>query len=539
MKGKVNKRHGRQRMVEEMRHLSTDGGGGEEFEGSSKGTEKAQRGDRDEEKRTEGIGGESCEETEEHQKSLPALFPRRLAMFDFGQCDPKRCSGRKLCRVGLVSVQRLGHRFPGLLLTPAASVTISPVDQPLIMAKGLAVVDCSWNRVDTTPMHKAKASELRLLPFLLAANPVNYAMPFKLSCVEAFAAALFIVGLEEAAKCVLAPFKWGPNFLALNAECSSGDEIIRCQRNFMEKIEAEAKRSKERTIEYPTSSSEEDEENGEGTENEKAGKESIEAEISSNSESASVALHNTETADAIVCQADCELYEWETTPFCQGAEARLFACTFLRRRAVMKERFVKQYRHAELDARLAKERTRAELKAILKCQEIGIRVPSVFFVDSLKNRIIFEQICSSGSSNRAPTAKHFLDKLQRDEAQLAEFGHEFGRILRTMHDANLIHGDLTTSNVLVLTQRGPVELALIDFGLAQFSSKPEDKAVDLYVLERAIRSAHIGMAKMMDAILDAYKTEGEGGDEDGTNAKPVLLKLDEVRRRGRKRDMIG
>uniref|UniRef100_A0A183BK40 18S rRNA aminocarboxypropyltransferase n=1 Tax=Globodera pallida TaxID=36090 RepID=A0A183BK40_GLOPA len=162
--------------------------------------------------------GEEGSDVREECGETAIDFPRRMAMFDFGQCDPKRCSGRKLCRMGLVSTQRLGQRFPGLLLTPTASATLSPLDRTLVMAKGVAVVDCSWNRLQLTPMHQAKGAEHRLLPFLLAANPVNYAIPFKLSCAEAFAAALSIIGLEEAAKRILAPFKWGPNFLKLNAE---------------------------------------------------------------------------------------------------------------------------------------------------------------------------------------------------------------------------------------------------------------------------------------------------------------------------------
>uniref|UniRef100_A0A183BHN8 18S rRNA aminocarboxypropyltransferase n=1 Tax=Globodera pallida TaxID=36090 RepID=A0A183BHN8_GLOPA len=374
-------------------------------------------------------------------------FPRRMAMFDFGQCDPKRCSGRKLCRMDLVSTQRLGQRFPGLLLSPTAPATLSPLDRTLVMAKGVAVIDCSWNRLQLTPMHQAKGAEHRLLPFLLAANPVNYAIPFKLSCAEAFAAALSIIGLEEAAKRILAPFKWGPNFLTLNAEVLAAySNALRATKRQM-------------PVEFPPSSSEEDE----------LGTESV--ELSSDEADRS-------GGDEIGWESD--LYELETTPFCQGAEARLFSCTFLRRRAVLKERFVKKYRNSELDSRLTKERTRAELKAILKCQEIGIRVPSVFFVDPLKSRIIFEQISSADGCDRAPTAKHFLDKLQ---------------------------GETNTE------QFRPVELALIDFG--------------------AIRSAHIDMEWLMDEILTCYL------DDEDAAVKAVLHKLKEVRRRGRKRDMIG
>nr|CAD2169731.1 unnamed protein product [Meloidogyne enterolobii] len=75
---------------------------------------------------------------------------------NFGQCDPKRCSGRKLCRLGFIRQQKIGQRFPGILLTPTATSTLSPADFTTILSKGWAVVDCSWNRLDKTAFHRAK-----------------------------------------------------------------------------------------------------------------------------------------------------------------------------------------------------------------------------------------------------------------------------------------------------------------------------------------------------------------------------------------------
>uniref|UniRef100_A0A914NWI5 Uncharacterized protein n=1 Tax=Meloidogyne incognita TaxID=6306 RepID=A0A914NWI5_MELIC len=83
-------------------------------------------------------------------------------MFDFGQCDPKRCSGRKLCRLGFIRQQKIGQRFPGILLTPTATSTLSPSDSKTILFKGLAVVDCSWNQVDKTAFHRAKQQDILL-----------------------------------------------------------------------------------------------------------------------------------------------------------------------------------------------------------------------------------------------------------------------------------------------------------------------------------------------------------------------------------------
>jgi hypothetical protein len=81
-------------------------------------------------------------------------FPVPLAMWDLGQCDPKRCSGRKLARLGCLRELRIQQRFPGVALTPDATDCISPGDYHLIHSDGLAVVDCSWNRLDDVPFDK-------------------------------------------------------------------------------------------------------------------------------------------------------------------------------------------------------------------------------------------------------------------------------------------------------------------------------------------------------------------------------------------------
>uniref|UniRef100_A0A914LBI8 Uncharacterized protein n=1 Tax=Meloidogyne incognita TaxID=6306 RepID=A0A914LBI8_MELIC len=83
-------------------------------------------------------------------------------MFDFGHCDPKRCSGRKLCRLGFIRQQKIGQRFPGILLTPTATSTLSPSDSKTILFRGLAVVDCSWNQLDKTAFHRAKQQDILL-----------------------------------------------------------------------------------------------------------------------------------------------------------------------------------------------------------------------------------------------------------------------------------------------------------------------------------------------------------------------------------------
>lgn len=183
------------------------------------------------------------------EESLPAELveeeeptgPRvQLAMWDFGQCDAKRCTGRKLARFGLLKELRVGTGFGGICLSPTGSQCISREDSSLLDRRGLAVVDCSWARLDDVPFTKLRCAAPRLLPWLVAANPVNYGRPCELSCVEALAAGLIICGEEETGNLLLSKFKWGHAFLSLNkellkaySECKTSADIVSTQNEWL------------------------------------------------------------------------------------------------------------------------------------------------------------------------------------------------------------------------------------------------------------------------------------------------------------------
>lgn len=155
------------------------------------------------------------------------------------ECDPKKCTAIKLKKFGLAKVVFTIKNLPleCLLLYPFSEHFISPMDKNIIIAHGLAAIDCSWNKISLS--HKTSRFAYRRLPFLLAANPTNYSMPYKLSTLEALAAALYITGFHETSFLLLSKTKWGKTFLTLNKEplmryasASTSDEISNIDREY-------------------------------------------------------------------------------------------------------------------------------------------------------------------------------------------------------------------------------------------------------------------------------------------------------------------
>jgi len=216
------------------------------------------------------------------------------------------------------------------------------------------------------------------------------------------------------------------------------------------------------------------------------------------------------------------------TPFKQGAEARLYATTFLDQKAVVKERFSKKYRHPDLDIKLTSDRHKAEARALLKCKQIGVACPTLYMADQEQHLLIMQQL-------EGKTAREAVDQgiADGDVKQLSRIAKLIGSTVAKLHQNHLIHGDITTSNLLIQEDGESTKLAVIDFGLSFQEGVAEDKGVDLYVLERAFLSTHPNTEKLFAEVLEAYSADA------GAASTEVLKKFEEIRMRGRKRTMLG
>ncbi|KAL2356258.1 hypothetical protein BJ546DRAFT_839502 [Cryomyces antarcticus] len=172
--------------------------------------------------------------------------PFKAACWDLGHCDAKRCSGKRLMRLGMMRELHVGQKFAGVVVSPKAKKILSPADAPLLEQYGAAVVEASWKRIDEVPFSRIGGKCERLLPYLVAANPTNYGRPWRLNCVEALAACFAICGRQEWAEEILSTFSYGQAFLDNNAAllkryaaCKDEEEIKKAEGVWMEKLERE------------------------------------------------------------------------------------------------------------------------------------------------------------------------------------------------------------------------------------------------------------------------------------------------------------
>ncbi|KAL3320856.1 TP53 regulating kinase, partial [Cichlidogyrus casuarinus] len=278
----------------------------------------------------------------------------------------------------------------------------------------------------------------------------------------------------------------------------------------------------------------------------------------------------------------------------QGAEAKLYKATLFStepKLCIVKERFTKAYRHPQLDRLLTLHRMKAELRQLWQCSKLGIPVPAVYHVDSTKR-----QIWMSHAGPNSLTLHHWLhDLYERTIPQnpglcrryYDRMASQLGQLLSKLHSHHIVHGDLTTANIMVRQKlpeqmdesngdSEPLDLVLIDFGLSTGVScdssmrLPEEKGVDLYVFERALCSVLdrppadciedgsdiLIPENMLERCLHYYEhfyqemPRNNGLEKAGQKrqkvqaesrapVKEILHRLSEIRMRGRKRVCIG
>ena len=165
-----------------------------------------------------------------------------LFVYDQNECDPKKCTAKKMLRFKLAQPLSSFKSIPrgSVVLNPLAEKALSREDAPKARHFGLVVMDLSWNRIEGFPPVREGAFS-RALPFLLAANPVNWGKPLRLTSAEAVAAALYIMGEKEQARLVMGKFSWGEQFLRLNAEpleryseAETSAEVVRIQLDYVQ-----------------------------------------------------------------------------------------------------------------------------------------------------------------------------------------------------------------------------------------------------------------------------------------------------------------
>lgn len=169
----------------------------------------------------------------------------KILIYHLEECDPKKCTGHKLARMGKAKIVKRSENFSknSILLNPFASKALSPPDIQVAKKGGIVALDCSWKNI--AQLRKMKIDSIsRSLPYLVCANPTNFGRPTKLSTVESLAAALYILGEKEQARSLLDGFKWGDTFLEMNekpleaySSADNSSEIVKIQDEFIPKKE--------------------------------------------------------------------------------------------------------------------------------------------------------------------------------------------------------------------------------------------------------------------------------------------------------------
>ena len=201
----------------------------------------------------------------------------------------------------------------------------------------------------------------------------------------------------------------------------------------------------------------------------------------------------------------------------KGAEASLYLADWHGRRVIMKKRLPKKYRPSMLDEQIKTYRTIHEPQLIHEAKKAGVPTPTIFLVDVKNATIIME-------FTEGKQVKQLLGEVAKSERQ--SLCLKIGELIGRLHEYGIIHGDLTTSN-MILDSEG--RIFFVDFGLGEKSKELEARGVDLHLMKRALQSTHFRFTEeCFDAVIRGYsKVLGAEA------VKSILDKIKEIERRGR------
>jgi TP53 regulating kinase and related kinases len=200
----------------------------------------------------------------------------------------------------------------------------------------------------------------------------------------------------------------------------------------------------------------------------------------------------------------------------KGAEACLYRHSYLGLEVVRKQRVPKPYRHPEMDREIRTERTILEGRLLSEAKRNGVPTPALYQIDTETATLVMEYL--GGTTLRDSIASMSKSGISRAFEQ-------FGEYVAQLHNSGIVHGDLTTSNVIV---NGGDNLSIIDFGLGNFSTELEPRGVDLHLLLRTLESSHHTiLAEGWESFQKGYRRKYKGKPDQ------VIEKVREIRRRGR------
>ena len=204
----------------------------------------------------------------------------------------------------------------------------------------------------------------------------------------------------------------------------------------------------------------------------------------------------------------------------KGAEASLIHGFWFGKEVIFKQRYPKKYRIEPIDKQIRMARTLNEARALIKVKNYGLNVPQVFEIDVNTSTIIMKYI-------EGEKLKDLISVF--DDGKKNKIFYDIGRFIAKLHQNGHIHGDITTSNIIITPND---EIFFIDFGLHEYSDSIEDKSVDLHLFKRVLISSHgSDFDKCFKAFISGYLLDYDLNGSD--KGKYVVKNINSIESRGR------